>query len=66
MIISCGAALANLLVALRHFGYTAIVEMPTDPEKRDLLARVSLEKGAGATEEEHTLFSMILQRRTNR
>lgn len=66
MIMSCGAALANLLIALRHFGCAAIVKMPTDPEKRDVLARVSLEKGTGATEEEQTLFRMILQRRTNR
>jgi len=66
MIISCGAALANLLIAMRHFGYAAIVEMYSTSEKPDLLVRVILEKGGTAPEEVHTLFHAILQRRTNR
>lgn len=66
MTISCGAALANFLIAARHFGYMTIVELPTEPEKRGILARVSLEKGGIATEEEQRLFRAIVQRRTNR
>ena len=66
MIISCGAALANFLIAARYFGYVANVDMHHDPAKRDLLARVSLEKGGVATQEEQKLFHAIKQRRTNR
>ncbi len=66
MIISCGAALANLLIAVQHFEYAPIVEMYSTSDKPDLLARVTLEKGDVATEEVHTLFHAILQRRTNR
>ncbi len=66
MIISCGAALANLLIAMQHFGYAAIVEMYSPSDKPDLLVRVTLEKGGVATEEGHKLFHAILRRRTNR
>lgn len=66
MIISCGAALANFLIAARHFGYAAIVDVPDDREKQNILARVRLEKGRIASEDDHTLFHAILQRRTNR
>ena len=66
MIISCGAALANLLIAARHFGYAPSVELPRELDMRYLLARVSFEKGGTAPEEEQKLFRAILQRRTNR
>ncbi len=66
MIISCGAARANFLIAARHFGYVANVEIHRDPDKPDFLARVSLEKGGVATQEEQKLFHAIKQRRTNR
>lgn len=66
LIISCGAALANLLIAIRHFGYAANVEIHAYPEQPDLLARVSLEQGIEASEEEQLLFHAMLQRRTNR
>src|SRR5260370_24902746 len=66
MIISCGAALANLLIAVQHFGYAAIVEFYSTSDKPDLLAHITLAKGGVATEEGQTLFHAILQRRTNR
>src|SRR5215469_315646 len=66
MIISCGAAFANLLVALRHFGYAPIVDMHTDPDKHEVLACISFEKGSKVTELEDKLFHAITQRRTNR
>lgn len=65
MIMSCGAALANLLIAARHFGYAPIVELSRELNTRDMLARVSFEKGGIATEEEQKLFRAIIQRRTN-
>lgn len=66
LIMSCGAALANLLVALRYFGFTWIMETPSSPGKENLLSRLTVEKGGGASEEERKLFFAIMQRRTNR
>lgn len=66
MIISCGAALANLLIAAQHFGFAAMMEMYSTSNKPDLLVRLTFEKGGVATEEVHKLFHAILQRRTNR
>src|SRR5215469_16093227 len=51
--ISCGAALLNLRVALRHFGYAGEVIPFPDPDDPDLLARVHLGKIGGARTEEH-------------
>jgi Nitroreductase family len=64
--ISCGAALLNLRLALRHFGYADEVEIPYRQEAPDVLARVSLGRRRRATREEHELFHAILRRRTNR
>ena len=65
--ISCGAALLNLRVALRRFGYRDDpVELLPDPAERDLLARVRLVPGRPVTAEEVQLFEAILRRRTTR
>lgn len=66
MIMSCGAALANLRVALRYFGFSWLMEVPSGPGNNLLLARLTIEKGAAPTEEERKLFFAISQRRTNR
>jgi len=66
MIISCGAALANFLIASRHFGFASNVELPPELDSHYMLARVSLETGAGAAEEEQKLFRALIKRRTNR
>ncbi len=66
MIISCGAALANFLIAARHYCFVTNVEIHRDPGNPDFLARISLEKGGVATPEEQKLFRAIKQRRTNR
>lgn len=66
MIISCGAAFANLLVALRHFEYAPIVDMHTDHDKHEVLTCISFERGNKATELEDKLFHAITQHRTNR
>jgi hypothetical protein len=63
---SCGAALFNLRVALRHFGYEAPFSTFPDATKHDLLARVSFGTEKAATPEEHALFQAIVKRRTNR
>lgn len=66
LIIGCGAALENLLIAMRYFGYAPGVEIQPYPHDPDFLARVRLEKGTEATKEERKLFHAIQKRRTNR
>jgi hypothetical protein len=64
--ISCGAALLNLRLAIRHFGYTDTVKTFPNPEDPDLLAHVWLGNPREETEEEYLLFATITRRRTNR
>ena len=66
LVISCGAALFYLRVAMRHFGYEADVEALPDPDDPDLLARVLLGADHKETEEELMLFQAIPERRSNR
>jgi hypothetical protein len=66
LIISCGAAMTNLLVAIRHFGYAGNVEIHSHQSNPNLLARVTLDAGTTPTATEEQLFHAILQRRTNR
>jgi len=66
LIISCGAALFHLRVAMRHFGYDDEVELLPDPDDPDLLACVRLGPNHGETEEERSLFKAIPERRSNR
>lgn len=66
LIMSCGAALANFLVALRYFSFSWMMELPSSPGKENLLARLTVEKGEEPDEEERKLFFAIMQRRTNR
>jgi len=64
--IGCGAALFNLRMAFRNFGYEGVVQFFPDASKPDLLARICFGGEKGATAEEHALFKSIAQRRTNR
>lgn len=66
LIMSCGAALFHLRVALRHFGYQGEVETFPNPADPDLLARIRLGSRGEATAEEDVLFQAIPKRRTNR
>ena len=66
LIISCGAALFNLRIALRHFGYTGVVETFPKRNHPDLLARIRPGEKHAATAEEDLLFQAIPQRHTNR
>lgn len=63
---SCGAALFNLRVALRYFGYIDEVQLFSDPKQPDYLARVRLGQAHIPTDEEKALFKAIPKRRTNR
>ncbi|GAA6623158.1 Acg family FMN-binding oxidoreductase [Scytonema sp. NUACC26] len=64
--LSCGAALYNLRLAIRHFGYIDVVKTFPNPEDPDLLAHVWLGSQKEQTEEEFLLFATIKQRHTNR
>ncbi|MBW4632134.1 MAG: nitroreductase [Iphinoe sp. HA4291-MV1] len=66
LIISCGAALFNLRLAIRHFGYTDAVKTFPNPNDPDLLAHVWLGNPRKETEEEYLLFATITKRHTNR
>jgi len=66
LIMSCGAALFNLRLAIRHFGYRDIVEIFPKPETSDLLARISIGSKRIIKQEESYLFRAIPRRATNR
>jgi uncharacterized protein (DUF1778 family) len=66
LVISCGAALFQLRVALRHFGCAPRVERLPDAADPDLLARVRLSGAWERTAEDEGLFQAIFTRRTNR
>lgn len=66
LILSCGAALANLLIAMRYFGFAPFVDVQSHAGQPDLLARIRLYPGERASEEESQLFHAIRKRRTNR
>jgi len=66
LVISCGAALFQLCVALRHFGCAPRVERLPDAADPDLLARIRLSGAWERTAEDEGLFRAIAVRRTNR
>ena len=66
LVISCGAALFHLRLALRYFGWTSRVEILPDPDDRDLLARVRFGDRWLATPDEIAMFDAIARRRTVR
>jgi hypothetical protein len=63
---SCGAALQNIKLALRHYGFSADVEMLPDPGRRDLLARVRPGVRRAPSRLNESLYVAIRQRRTSR
>ena len=62
LIISCGAALFNLRVAIRHFGYRDLVEVFPDRDNPNLLARIGLGSRRNVNLEENFLFRAISKR----
>ena len=66
LVISCGAALFMLRLALRNFGIGAHTEILPDPSKPDLLARVRVHGTAEPSELDHALFAAIRMRHTDR
>lgn len=66
LIMACGAALFNLRIALRHFGYEGEVQTFPDRNELDLLARIGFGGKGKPTAEDELLFKSIPKRRTNR
>ena len=66
LFISCGAALFNLQVALRHFGYTDRVEILPESGEPDLVARVNAGDSPRQAGEERFDFAAIVKRHTSR
>jgi nitroreductase len=66
LIISCGAALCQLRIAMRHFGYLGNVKILPESGDPDLLARVRLGLQSETLVEDNLLFHAIVKRRTNR
>lgn len=66
MIISCGAALQNIRIALRHWGYAARVELLPHASTPDVLARVEVGGRRTSSRLNDLLFAAIPDRHTNR
>jgi hypothetical protein len=66
MIISCGAALFGLRLAVRSLGYQAEVELFPDPSQRRLLARVRAGRPAPMTSDERAMLHAVPHRHTHR
>jgi len=66
MMISCGAALFTVRLALRALGWVPEPCVLPDPGRPLLVARVGWQRRAPATEYELRLFRQVLRRRTHR
>jgi len=66
MLISCGAALFGLRLAVRSLGYVPVVELLPDPAKLQLLARVRLGAEEPMTARERQLLEAVPHRHTHR
>ncbi|MDN7025977.1 nitroreductase [Methanoculleus sp. FWC-SCC1] len=66
LVISCGAALEHLLIALWHFGHAGRLAVFPEPASPVLLAHVEPGEPADAPESVHRCFAAITRRRTNR
>ena len=65
-VMGCGAALAHLTVALRHFGYAGDVTPFPDPADLDLLATLRLGQAHSPRSDDLQLFEAIGHRHTHR
>jgi len=66
LVMSCGAALYNLRVALRMLGYEAHVDVLPDADNPRLLARVTVAASTPANPEERRAFAAMGRRHTHR
>jgi len=66
MIISCGAALFGLRLAVRSLGYEPQVDLFPEPGQRLLLARVRAGRPAPVTSDERAMLQAVPRRHTHR
>ena len=66
MLISCGAALFGLRLAVRSLGYWPVTQLLPDPARLRLLARVSIGAAAPATGLERQMLNAVPHRHTHR
>ncbi len=66
LVISCGAAIFHLELAMRYFGYKAEEQILPDPHNPDIIASVRLGEKHEPTDEDKELFKAIPKRVTNR
>jgi hypothetical protein len=66
MLISCGAALFGLRLAVRSLGYQPLVELLPDPARLRLLARVRLSPGTPLADNEFRMLEAMPHRHTHR
>ncbi len=66
MLISCGAALFGLRLAIKALGYQPAVGLLPDPERPDLLARVRLGARTPMSDSERRLVDALPHRHTHR
>jgi len=66
MLMSCGAALFGLRLAVRSLGYLPVVELFPDPARLRLLARVALGAAVPMNEAERRMLEAVPHRHTHR
>jgi hypothetical protein len=66
MLISCGAAVFGLRLAVRSLGYLPVVELLPEPARLRLLARVRPGRAAVMTAAERTMLEAVPHRHTHR
>ena len=66
MLISCGAALFGLRLAIRGIGYQPEISLLPEPERPDVLAAVRLGKQRPLTEAERMMIGALPHRHTHR
>jgi len=66
MLISCGAALFTIRVALRHLGYVPVASILPDSDRPALVARVRWGEQVPAVDYEEQLYREIERRHTHR
>ncbi|MFI5614266.1 Acg family FMN-binding oxidoreductase [Amycolatopsis sp. NPDC051903] len=64
--LACGAAVYNLLLALRVGGFSAVLRIVPDPPDRDLLAVVRVDGTVRATPPDRRLADAVWRRHSNR
>jgi len=65
LVISCGSALFNLHLAMRHLGFVADIRMLPDPHRPDLLAEVQWGRHRRPDRYEELLFGAMTRRHTH-